>query len=65
MLFNVLPIVCGSSVFDFVLLCITLCPFYFSNHLEEEEKSGCFVLLSYRCIVTINVLLLFLTVSWA
>ena len=27
MLFNVLPIVCGSSVFVFVLLCITLCPF--------------------------------------
>ena len=24
-LFNVLPIVCGSSLFDFVLLCITLC----------------------------------------
>ena len=27
LLFNVLPIVCGSSVFVFVLLCITLCPF--------------------------------------
>ena len=26
-LFNVLPIDCGSSVFIFVLLCITLCPF--------------------------------------
>ena len=26
-LFNVLPIVCGSSVFVFVLLCITLCLF--------------------------------------
>ena len=24
-LFNVLPIVCGSSVFVLVLLCITLC----------------------------------------
>ena len=27
LLFNVLPIVCGSSVFVFVLLCITLFPF--------------------------------------
>ena len=27
LLFNVLPTVCGSSVFVFVLLCITLCPF--------------------------------------
>ena len=26
-LFNVLPIVCGSSVFVFVLLCTTLCSF--------------------------------------
>ena len=36
LLFGVLPIVCGRSVFVFVLLCITLCPFYFCNHLEEE-----------------------------
>ena len=27
LLFNVRPIVCGSSVLVFVLLCITLCPF--------------------------------------
>ena len=27
LLFDVIPIVCGSSVFVFVLLCITLCPF--------------------------------------
>ena len=27
LLLNVLPIVCDSSVFVFVLLCITLCPF--------------------------------------
>ena len=27
LLFNVLLIVCGSSVFGFVSLCITLCPF--------------------------------------
>ena len=27
LLYNVLPIVCVSTVFVFVLLCITLCPF--------------------------------------
>ena len=26
------------------LLCITLCPFWFCNHLEEEEKAGCFAI---------------------
>ena len=30
--------VCGGcSVFVFVLVCITLCPFSCSNHLEEED----------------------------
>ena len=32
------------------------------NQLEEEEKAGCFAIISYRCIVTINVMWLFLTV---
>ena len=27
LLFNVVVIVCGGSVFVFVLVCITLCPF--------------------------------------
>ena len=45
LLFGVLPIVCGRSVFVFVLLCITLCPFYFCNHLKEEEKAGCFAII--------------------
>ena len=35
------------------------------NHLEEGEKVDCFAIISYRCIVTINVLWPFLTVSWA
>ena len=46
------------------LVCITLCPFYFCNIFEEEERSGCFALLSYRCIVSVNVLWLFLMVPW-
>ena len=40
----VMPTVCGSSVFIFVLLCVTLCPFWFCNHLKEEEKAGCFAI---------------------
>ena len=52
-------------MFVFVLLCITLCPFLFCNHLEEEEKAGCFAIIVEQIyIVTINVLWLFLTVPW-
>ena len=29
---------------EFVLLCITLCPFEVCNHLEEGEKAGCFAI---------------------
>ena len=49
----------------FVLVCITLCPFYFWNYLKEEYRAGCFVplltllLLSCGCFVTVNVLWLF------
>ena len=46
-------------MFVFVLLCVTLC----CNHLEEEEKAGCFAII-VLCIVTINVLGLFLMVPW-
>ena len=28
-----------------ILLCITLCPFLFYNHLEEERKAGCFAII--------------------
>ena len=33
----------GDSVFVFVLLYITLCPFYFCNRLEEEKNAGSYV----------------------
>ena len=50
-LFNVLPIDCGSSVlFIFVL--------------KRKRKLVALLLLSYRCIVYVNVLWLFLTVLW-
>ena len=37
-LFDVRPIGFGGCVLDFVLLCITLCPYLFCNHLEDEER---------------------------
>ena len=55
----------GGYVLVFVLLCITLYPFQFCNHLKEEEKAGCFALLSYEYLVTVYVLFLFLTVPWS
>ena len=45
-------------MFVFVLLCITLCP-YFCNHLDEEEKAGCFAIIVlwmycyYKCSVAL------------
>ena len=35
-------------MFVFVLLCITFCPFKFYNHLEEEERVGCFAFIVSR-----------------
>ena len=46
-------------MFVFVLLCLTLCPFLFRNHLEEEEKAGCFAIIVlcmycyYKCSVAL------------
>ena len=34
------------------------------NHLEEEERAGCFVFVVIECLVTVYVLLFFLTVPW-
>ena len=60
-----LPIACVSSVFVFVLLCITLCPFWFCNHLEEEERELVALLsLSCKCVVAIGLLWLLLAVPW-
>ena len=43
-----LPIGRVGSGFVFVLLSITLCPFYFCNYLEEEERAGCFAFIVLR-----------------
>ena len=45
----------------FILLYITS----FAIVLKRNRKLVALLLLSYRCIVTINVLCLFLTVPWA
>ena len=48
----------------FVSVCITLCPFQFFNHLDKEERAGCFAFLSFGSLVTIHCIWLFLTVPW-
>ena len=62
-----LTIVCGSSVFVFVLLCITLCLFEFCNHLKGEEKAGCFafIVLQTNCYYKCSVALLHGDVGWS
>ena len=59
-----LPIVCGSSVlslFCYTLLCVH---FSFAIILKRKRKLVALLFLSYRCIVTIYVMWLFLTVPW-
>ena len=41
----------------YVLLCVTVWPFWFCNHLNREERAGCFALfvflVSRNCCVVI------------
>ena len=63
-LFNVLPIGCGGSVMSmlcYALLCVLSS---FSIILKRKRELVALVLLSYRCLVTVNVMLLYLTVPW-
>ena len=41
-----------------------MCPFQFCNHLDEEERAGCFVLIVFLVIITVNIMWLFLTMPW-
>ena len=50
------------SLFCYALL-ITLCSFQICNHLEEEEKAGCFAIIDLQ-MYCYYVLWLFLTVPW-
>ena len=45
----------------FVVLYITLFPFYLCNHLEEEERAGCFafIVLRMSCNCKCSVTLLY------
>ena len=45
----------------YVLLYVTLCPFYYCDHLDGEERAGCLLDLSSWCIVMVE--WLFLSVS--
>ena len=64
-MFNVLSFVYGGSVFFFVLVCITLCPFQFCNHLEEKERADCFsfIVLRMSCYCKCSVALPHVTVG--
>ena len=57
------------GVLGLSLLCywITLFPFYFCNHLEEEEKAGCFaiIVLQIYCFYECSVALPHSTVGWS
>ena len=54
-------------MFVFVLVCITLCPSLFCNHLEEEERAGCFafIVLRLSCCCICSVALPPCAVSWS
>ena len=43
--------------YSYVFLCVTLCPFLFCNHLEWEDRDGCFAkfvfLVSPDCCVAL------------
>ena len=60
------PLFVGGSVFVFALLCYALLCVHssFATILKRKRKLVALLLLSYRCIVTINVLWLLLTVPW-
>ena len=55
MLLGVLPIGSGGSVFAFVLLCICVLS-NFAIILKRKRELIALLLLSYGCLVTVNVL---------
>ena len=52
----------GSLSLFYVLLYITLCPFYYCNHLDGEERVVVLLNLSSWCLVMVE--RLFLAVPW-
>ena len=43
-------------MFVFNLVCITVCPFYFCNHIDVKIVLVALLLLSFGCLVTVTVL---------
>ena len=35
-------------MFVFALVCITLCPFKFCNHIDKEERADCFAVIVFQ-----------------
>ena len=64
LLFYVPHIACRGSVLVFALVCITLCPSSFEIILTRKRELVALLSLSFGCLVTVNVLWLFLTVPW-
>ena len=48
----------------FVLVCITLYPFSFAIITTRKRELVALLVLSFGCLVTVNVLWFFLTVPW-
>ena len=50
-----------------LLVCITFCPFEVCNHLEKEERAGCFafIVLRVSCYCKCSVALLPVAVGWS
>ena len=61
------PLFWGVLCLSLFLFCITLCPFYHCNHLEEEEKAGClaFIVLQMYCNYKCSVALSHGVVCWS
>ena len=51
----------------FVLVCITLCPFQFCDHLDEKERAGCFAFVVFwmSCYCKYSVALLHSAMGWS
>ena len=45
--FMYLTLFLRGSVFVFVLLCVTLFPFWFCNQLDKEGRAACFALIFF------------------
>ena len=54
LLFYVPPILCGGSVFVFVLAYVAMCPSFFTIILTRKRELVALLLFSFGCLVTVN-----------